>query len=253
MGENEKRFTGMGEIYAKFRPTYPQELFDYLYSDVGFTDKSVIADIGAGTGIFSRLLLERGSKVYAVEPNDDMRNIAEKDLAEYKNFISVNSSAENITLPDSSIDFITVAQAFHWFDRDLFKKECVRILKPGGKVALVWNIRDYKNGIIKKDYVIREKYCIDRKGLGVNGGPPEDCADFFANKICDCRTFQNDLIFDCENYIGRNLSASYAPKEETDPKKYHGLVRELGELFDEYSINGILNFPHFTLSHVGTV
>ena len=250
------RFTGKAEIYKKFRSSYPAELIGYLYSQIGFAKNSVIADIGSGTGIFSRLLLAKGSLVYCVEPNDDMRRTAETDLrdnAGFYNFISINAPAENTGLPENSIDFVTVAQAFHWFDRQIFKAECRRIVKKYGKVVLVWNIRDYKNEMIKKDYVIREKYCVDRKGLGESGGPPKDLADFFVNKSCEERVFQNDLILDCETYVGMNLSRSYSPREDNNPEKYHGMVKELSALFDEYSADGVIRFPQLTKSYIGEV
>lgn len=246
-----ERFTGKADIYKKFRPSYPKELIDYLYSRIGFTQYSAIADIGSGTGIFSRLLLERGSTVYCVEPNGDMRRICEQDLAGFKEFISVNAPAENTGLAESCVDFVTAAQAFHWFDRQAFKAECRRILKNGGKVVLVWNERDYDSAIVKKDYDIREKYAVgDKKGLGPGR---IDCNDFFADSVYEYKTFRNDLIFDRESYIGRNVSASYSPAEEKDPKRYHGFMSELNGLFDEYNINGVLHFPHFTQSYIGEV
>ena len=249
--KNKERFTNKEELYKKFRPAYPKELIDYLYSQVGFNQESIIADIGSGTGIFSRLLIEQGSLVHCVEPNEDMRRTAEKDLKEFENFSSVNAPAENTELQNNSVDFVTAAQAFHWFDRQKFKLECQRILKPSGKVALIWNERDYDSEIIKKDYIIRAKYAVDRKGLGSGGGFGHNYLDFFADGVFEYKTFKNDLQFDKESFIGRNLSASYAPKEEQHPEKYHGLVRELGEFFDEYSVNGILDYPHFTQSYIG--
>ncbi|MCL2463427.1 MAG: class I SAM-dependent methyltransferase, partial [Defluviitaleaceae bacterium] len=129
---NEEKFTGKAGLYRTFRPSYPAELIDYLYSHIGFSSDCSIADIGAGTGIFTRILLERGSKVYAVEPNGDMREAAIKDLSGYENFVPVGASAENTGLDDSGVDFVTVAQAFHYFDRQLFRRECQRILKSGG-------------------------------------------------------------------------------------------------------------------------
>jgi 16S rRNA A1518/A1519 N6-dimethyltransferase RsmA/KsgA/DIM1 with predicted DNA glycosylase/AP lyase activity len=92
---NEEKFTGKADIYAKYRPTYPDSLMDYLYSQVGFQKSSVIADIGSGTGKFSQLLLQRGSLVYGVEPNEDMRRTAEKELSQYPDFISVDAPAES--------------------------------------------------------------------------------------------------------------------------------------------------------------
>ena len=248
-----ERFTGKADIYKKFRPGYPKEFIDYLYTQAGFSKESVIADIGSGTGIFSRLLLERGSRVCCVEPNGDMRRTAERDLSEFENFFSINALADNTGLPENSIDLVTAAQAFHWFDRHTFKSECRRILKYGGKVVLVWNIRDHEHEIIKKDHIIRARYCVDTKGLGESGGPPKDIGDFFMDKACEVKIFRNDLQSDKEGYIGRNLSASYAPKEDLHPEKYRGFVEELTALFDEYSINGKMDFPHFTQSFVGTV
>ena len=250
---NEERFTGKADIYKKYRPSYPKELIDYLYSQVGFNKDSAIADIGSGTGIFSRLLLERGSRVYCVEPNGDMRQTSEKDLAGFENFIAVSAPAENTGLQDKSVDFITAAQAFHWFDRQLFKQECRRILKPGGKFAIVYNGPEDCEFIKKRDS-ISEKYAVgDKKGYHQHGDPPEEYADFFANGVCEDKIFRNDLQFDKESFIGRDLSRSYTPREDKDPEKYHGLIKELGELFDEYSADGILHFPHITVSYVGGV
>lgn len=258
MIKNEERFTGKADIYKKFRSSYPQELISYLYSEIGFCKASVIADIGSGTGIFSRLLLEQGSHVCCVEPNDDMRRIAENDLGNicgFENFTSIKAPAENTGLQEGSIDFITVVQAFHWFNKDAFKSECRRILKHSGKAVLVWNIRDYESEIIKKDYVIRKKYCFDTNGLGLTDTLKDymNLTDFFQDKTCEERTFKNDLLMDRETYIGMNLSRSYSPNEDENPDKFHGLVKELNNLFDEYNTNGIIYFPQFTKSYIGKV
>ena len=251
--KNEDRFTNKADLYKNFRPSYPQELVDYLYSQVGFTKDSKIADIGSGTGIFSRLLIERGSFVYCVEPNEDMRRTAKVELPEYHNFVSVNASAENTRLPDKNVDFITVAQAVHWFDMNKFKIECQRILKPGGMAVLVWNEREYGTEIVKKDYAIRAKYAIETKGLGKGKIKRHNYTDFFAGGIYDEKIFNNDLRFDKQSFIGRNLSTSYAPNEKLHPDKYHGLVSELSELFHEHSVDGILDYPHYTHIHYGNI
>ena len=119
---NIKKFDGKGENYSKYRPTYPKEFIDYINSIDGLNDDSIIADIGSGTGILSKQLLDIGKYVIAVEPNADMRVFAEHILGDYKNFTSVNATAENTTLNNHSVDLITVAQAFHWFDRDKFNE-----------------------------------------------------------------------------------------------------------------------------------
>lgn len=110
------RFDGKGEIYAKARPKYALALFEYLKNTLNIPEGSVFADIGSGTGIFTEQLLGCGYKVFAVEPNADMRKKAEEKLSSDKNFISVNGCDTNINLPDNSVDYVTVAQAFHWFD-----------------------------------------------------------------------------------------------------------------------------------------
>lgn len=137
MNKNINLFSGKADGYAKYRPTYPEALYELLYSSAGMTKDSIVADIGAGTGIFSRGLLERGSMVYCVEPNEDMRSEAEVYLRDYQKVEFVNAPAEATALQGHSIDFITVAQAFHWFDRLAFQQECQRILKHKGKVILI--------------------------------------------------------------------------------------------------------------------
>ncbi|MCL1830005.1 MAG: class I SAM-dependent methyltransferase [Oscillospiraceae bacterium] len=250
---NEQRFTGKVELYRKYRPSYPKEFVDYLYTQIGFTHMSTIADIGAGTGIFSRLLLERGSKVYAVEPNDDMRAVAIDDLSEHNNFFPVAATAEYTGLNDKSVDYITVAEAFHYFDKKRFKLECQRILKSGGSLVITWNSVDRNSPLIQKSSVIIEKYRIDDKSAYRQSGSQNDFSDLFLNGNYGYMTFKNYLYEDRERFIGGNLSAGYAPIEKTYPKEYDGFVKELNTLFDKYSNDGIIRFPFITKSHVGVV
>ena len=124
------RFDGKGEIYAKARAKYAAVLFDFLKNDLKASGGSVFADIGSGTGIFTEQLLNCGYKVFAIETNGDMRKKAEEKLSDNKGFVSVNGSDSDMKISDKSVDFITAAQAFHWFDSEAFKKECRRVLKP---------------------------------------------------------------------------------------------------------------------------
>ncbi|MBC7862201.1 MAG: class I SAM-dependent methyltransferase, partial [Bacteroidia bacterium] len=135
------RFSDRVENYVKFRPTYPEELFLFLEEKGILNGKNIIADIGSGTGISSEPFLRRGYWVNGVEPNDEMQNAAEKIFEEYENFIGVKGTAENTTLKDQDIDLVVAGQAFHWFDRAKAAAEFRRILKPGGKVLLMWNDR----------------------------------------------------------------------------------------------------------------
>ncbi len=162
---NEKKFDKMGEIYAQYRPSYPIEFINYLHNDIGINDGSIVADIGSGTGKLTKLLLTLGCKTYAVEPNSDMRAVAEREMNSFSNFVSINGTAEKTELPNQSINFITVAQAFHWFDAFLFKKECKRITAKNAKVVLVWNSRNPNaENVIECDKINR-KYCPNFTGF----------------------------------------------------------------------------------------
>lgn len=250
---NENKFNGMGKIYSKYRPSYPFHFIDYLFTEVGVSQSSIIADIGSGTGILTKQLLERGCKVYGIEPNADMRVIAETNLSNFPEFTSVNGSAENTTIADNSVDYITVAQAFHWFDRENFKKECQRILKPEGKVILVWNNRVNNHELVIDNYEVNRKYCPNFKGFsdGMYGKTnKDDFSDFFNGKY-ETKVFSNNLIFDMDGFIGRNLSASYSLK--SNDTRYNDYVNELKEIYIKHSNEGQLTMPNLTYSYVGNV
>ncbi len=132
------RFSDRVEDYVKYRPSYPAAAIDQILEN--FTLPITAADIGAGTGISSRLLAARDVKVIAIEPNAEMRNAGIRD-----NISSVewkDGTAENTNLPEASVDLVTCFQAFHWFTPEPTLAEFRRILKPKGKLAVVWNFRD---------------------------------------------------------------------------------------------------------------
>src|SRR5271156_4696408 len=135
------RFSSRVEKYVRYRPGYPKEIVDLLRKQCGLTADSVIADVASGTGIFTRMLLENGNRVFGVEPNAEMRHAGEEFLRSYPRFASVAGTAEATTLPDHGVDIVTAAQAAHWFDREKARREFIRILKPGGWCVLLWNER----------------------------------------------------------------------------------------------------------------
>jgi len=137
----KKRFSSRVENYIRYRPSYPLEIIDFLEKKEILAKNTVIADIGSGTGILTKLFLDHGNQVYGVEPNKDMRDASEKILEKYPNFLSLEGSAESTGLEDNCIDLIIAGQAFHWFDVEEAKKEFKRILKPHGNVVLIWNNR----------------------------------------------------------------------------------------------------------------
>lgn len=250
---NEKRFSGKGKAYSKFRPSYPKEFLDYLYNEIGFCKNNVVADIGSGTGIFTKQLLEKGSTVYAVEPNEDMRKRAEENLKDYNNFFSISAAAENTGLEEKSVDFVTAAQAFHWFDKPAFKAECKRILKPGGKIILVWNTRDTESIITKENEKIDIQFCKNFNGYcgGISGPLNQENIDEFFCGNYELKLFENPLVYDREGFIGRNLSSSYAPKESDEA--YEEYIAALSDMFDKFSVDGVIKYPFYTQSYIGEV
>jgi SAM-dependent methyltransferase len=134
--KSTERFSDRADNYAKYRPSYPTDAIDRILQ--GLNDPVVAADVGAGTGISSRALAAKGVRVYAIEPNAEMRQIASPDpLVEF-----YDGTAEKTNLADASVDLITCFQSFHWFDRKATIAEFRRILKTSGRLALVWNMYD---------------------------------------------------------------------------------------------------------------
>ncbi len=248
---NEHKFDQKGGIYSKARPSYPDELFAYLKEHDFISESTVAADIGSGTGIFSEELCPYVSRIFAIEPNSDMRAVAEEKYAAHKNIISVNGSAENTKLSDKSVDFITAVQAFHWFDRQSFKAECRRILKDNGNILLVWNDRDTESELIRENYDINRRFCPNFKGPS-NGidFSKEAFADYFEGDYIVVE-FGNDLIYDKNAFVSRCLSSSYAPNP--DEKNYNEYVAELQKLFKKYNQNGTVPYPYITRCYIGKV
>jgi ubiquinone/menaquinone biosynthesis C-methylase UbiE len=250
--KNTERFSNRAENYVKYRPTYPKELIEYLYSVEGFLDDSKIADIGSGTGIFSRLLLERGSMVYGVEPNNEMRAQAQKQATEYERFTSVIGTAEETTLPDKSMDFVVCAQAFHWFDKIKCIKEFSRILKSGGKVALIWNERIVKDVGFLADYEeATKKFSIDYNKVDHKLITGDEFKSYFKDGLYNIVHFENEQLFDLEGLEGRMLSSSYSPLPGS--QKYDELIKALKRMFDLYNVDGLIRFEYDTVAYIGQV
>ncbi|BEM11635.1 hypothetical protein SM14VA5_41390 [Serratia marcescens] len=133
--------------YVKGRPDYPPEIADWLRDVIGLHAGMTVIDLGAGTGKFTPRLLETGAQVIAVEPVPQMLEKLSAALPQVK---TLAGTAEAIPLPDESVDAVVCAQSFHWFATQQALAEIQRILKPGGKLGLVWNMRDARVGWVRK-------------------------------------------------------------------------------------------------------
>src|ERR1700741_5113245 len=146
------RFSDRVENYIRYRPGYPPQVLETLRKECGMMPAHLVADIASGTGIWTRMLLENGNLVYGVEPNVDMREAGERLLTAFPKLRSVDGKAEATGLPDASVDFVTAAQAAHWFDRERACREFSRILRPSGWLVLLWNEREVDTTPFLSDY-----------------------------------------------------------------------------------------------------
>jgi len=233
--DNASLFSGRVENYIKYRPTYPPALMDLLAEKCALTPASVIADIGSGTGILTELFLQHGNPVYAVEPNAEMRAAAEKLLGRYPNFHSVDAAAESSGLRPRSVDFITAGQAFHWFKIEAARAEFIRILKPRGWVALIWNLPRVETPF-EKDY--NEIWQNDLKSSHEARDQYETLvAEFFgAAQPQRVRLEGMAQVMDGGQLAGRVLSSSAAPR--AGGAGYESFLQKIHGVFERRQQNG---------------
>ena len=249
MADAVTRFSNRVDNYVRYRPNYPPGLIHILKSDCGLDAEATVADIGSGTGILSEMFLKNGNLVVGVEPNKAMRESAERLLADYPKFKSLSGTAEATGLAVGSVDFITAAQAFHWFDRAKAKQEFSRILKPQGWVVLVWNERKLDSTPFLRTY---ENFLL-RYGTDYEKVRHENIAgeigDFFDPRPFRLKTLENFQHFDFEALKGRLLSASYvpAPDHPCAPE----MLAELRQIFDVHQAGGIVSFEYDTRVYYG--
>lgn len=232
--DSKLRFSNRVADYIRFRPSYPAEVLSILEREAGLTSESVVADIGSGTGISAELFLKHGNTVFGVEPNEPMRAAAERLLTNYPNFRSVAGTAEATTLPDASVDLITAAQAFHWFDRERTRPEFARILKPDGRLAILFNTRLVDRTPFLKGYeTLSLEFATDYTTVDHRNIDDRIVAAFFAPNRCEKRVVPNHQTFDYEGLQGRLLSSSYAPP--AGHPRHAPMLVALRNLFDEHA------------------
>jgi len=240
MANTTKRFSDRSKNYVKYRPSYPEEALDWIISKSNDPKNEIFADIGSGTGIFSKLLASNVKSVYGVEPNLEMRLAAEDGLKEVLNFISVDGAAEQTNLLDGSIDHITVAQAFHWFDMEKSMSEFKRILKANGSVFLIWNIRQTNPEFM----LLYEKLLLQSSG-DYKKVSQENKVDFnalpnYISKEFEIKRFYFEKEYSWSEFKGRHNSSAYAPKASSQENK--DLLNQLKAVFEKHAQNGKLAY-----------
>ena len=252
MGKNANnqltRFSNRVSNYIKYRPGYPIDIIDFLKSTLNLNTSDIIADIGSGTGIFSELFLKNGDTVFGIEPNKEMRHAAEDILKKYENFHSIGAAAENTTLENSCIDFITCAQSFHWFDREQVRKEFIRILKENGWVILIWNSRDDDASEFMFSFEkFINKFSVDYQNVNHKNIDKHIFDSFF--KKYNLKVFHNHQDLNLEGLKGRLLSASYVPTEEDPRSKL--MINDLEKLFKKFEDHGVVKMIYNTEMYFG--
>jgi SAM-dependent methyltransferase len=246
-----RRFSDRVAHYVKYRPGYPPAVLDHLSARAGLMAASAVADVGSGTGFSSVPFLENGNVVFGVEPNADMRQAAERLLAKYPNFRSIDGTAEATTLPDRSVDLVVAGQAFHWFDPPRAAAEFRRILRPRGRVVLMWNTRKVGGSAFLEDYErLLMEFGTDYAAVR-HDRVDEGRFNAFFTAPAERATFPNAQSLDYDGLEGRLLSSSYTPGAD-DPRR-GPMLAELRRLFDRYNVAGRVAIEYDTVVYLGSV
>lgn len=227
-------YASKAEKYAKYRWDYAPGAIAAIFSMVGLTDQTVLADLGAGTGILTRHFVGRAKLVYAIEPGQAMRAQLEKTLAGHPLCQISDRRAEQTGLPDHSIDLITVGQAIHHFEPQPARTEFRRILKPGGWLALLRN------------YGTDEVYAQAVEPLYKNFSAPDlyervtrGSADFyFGPARFQTLRFPFEFALDWEHFLGAALSSALTPDEHSPD--YGAFESKARDVFDSLSVAGLV-------------
>jgi SAM-dependent methyltransferase len=243
------RFSDRVENYIRYRPGYPPQVLETLRRECGLVPTHVIADIASGTGIWTKMLLENGNPVFGVEPNVDMREAAERLLTGFPRFTSIEGKAEATGLADSSVDFVTAAQAAHWFDRERACREFCRILEPAGWLVLLWNQREIDTTPFLREYEqLLLTYGTDYQEIR-HERTTDAVNEFYDPVPYQERVFPMQQEFDYAGVEGRLLSSSYAPG--LGHPKHEPMLLELRRIFDEHAERGRVAFDYKTRVYFG--
>jgi SAM-dependent methyltransferase len=251
MSTSSSRFDGRANNYLNYRPSYPDEAIRTIISTCSMEQGAIVADIGSGTGIFSDLLVSAGLEVFAVEPNEQMRDAVEPSLQKQSRFHSISGTAEATTLDDQSVDLITSAQAFHWFEAGSTKNEFRRILKPSGRVALVWNQRDTRTQMQQNYEGLLRNYVSDYENLVHTRIEDDSIDEFLDGSSIEIYSFANQQVLDFDGLLGRMKSSSYVPVSDVDT--FSRMVNDLKTLFEKNQRDGKIYFDYETKLYIGTM
>jgi SAM-dependent methyltransferase len=248
--DSTNRFSNRVDDYVRYRPDYPRALLDWLQREQGVDAGWQVADVGAGTGISSKMFLDAGYSVTAVEPNASMRQAAVEWLRPYATFNAIDGTADATGLADASVDLVAVAQAFHWFDEQATRREFARILRPRGLAAIWWNSRRLGGTPFLHGYeALLQAYGTDYVSVAERYADDARMRLWFDDGYRGSASFEHMQRLDFEGLRGRLMSSSYAPKE--GHADHAPMLRALRELFDACEENGTISFDYDTRIYAG--
>jgi SAM-dependent methyltransferase len=237
--DSVSRFTTKAERYARYRWGYAPEAIQAIFDITVLTSQAIVADIGAGTGLLTKEFVNRVERIYAVEPNPNMRHFADQFLGQHPSFISVDGKAEATSLGDHSVDLIVVGQALHWFTPLAARVEFERILTPDGWIAAVFHSKIEQQAI----YDSVEAICTVENGWDTTPSPKppvgESHTDVYFGVGCGIKLhFPQTWLENWEIFSGAILSDSHSP-DDTSPA-FPRFLAALREIFDQYSNDGYI-------------
>lgn len=249
---NTERFTSRVADYVKYRPSYPSAAIDFIFEAARLTQNSTIADIGAGTGISTKIFAERGlQKVYAVEPNAAMRAAMRDFLRDFENVEIVEGTAEATNLPAETVELIVAAQAFHWFDRRKFRAEAKRISRKNGLFCLIWNERDLQKTAFLRDYErLLLEFGTDYEQTRHDNIGETELKDFFSPEVRKA-VFENIQKVDFEGLQGRLLSSSYTPSAQD--ARFAPMIERLKQIFQAHRKDDAVEILYNTRIYLDTI
>ena len=245
--DSTERFADRAKHYAASRPGYPDRAIAYLTEQAVLGSSRVVGDVGAGTGILTRLLAPHCQQVLAIEPNDAMRQAIGADDPR---IIPLRGQAEATGLSDRSVDSITAAQAFHWFDVEQARQEFLRVLKADGQVALLWNTRDLRSDFDHAYEELLQQFGTDFKSVRHEEGTEQRLRRLFGHQRTETR-FESQQSLSLTGLHSRLLGSSFLPGEG-DPA-HRTMLEVAGDLFRRHSERDRVQLHYQTEVHLGNL
>ncbi|QFY42731.1 class I SAM-dependent methyltransferase [Candidatus Methylospira mobilis] len=235
--------------YTASRPDYPATLFETLRVAGNLCADATVADIGSGTGLLTRGFLQRRFSVVAVEPNALMRRAADQLLNQFQGYRSVDGCAESMPLGASSIDLITAAQAFHWFEIDRAKAECMRVLRQDGQVALIWNDRVQIDPLHVALNELFARYGGARRAALVAHEERRNVLKFFGATVPTEFSCPHEHLLNENGLLSLVFSRSFIPDRDSPSGCEIGHL--VSKIFHDFATDGLLEVRYTTVAIIG--